>query len=262
MAITDIGSASPIDLLTPRLDADIFSNYPDATFYVGILAVPGLVVQPSAWQAARCLRANVYIDEKQFLPPSARQLDGGEQDEYDERSVQFGIVENRGDSAAMVGTSRLILKRDSDETLPVEKMFPELFDTQAALPDTSETSRYIARHPNRSTQHAVGIALVRAMTLYAVDKDTPNSYAVVERSLAKIFDWIHLPYRVMTAPKPIAYYNNTQNLAIGINGHEIVDAGLNTRMGSEKMNRLFRPEVVGRLGLGGFDATLTEVIQE
>jgi hypothetical protein len=130
----DIPAINPDDII-PKFETDVFAGKrQEAAFYVGILATPQTVVDEDAWNAARILRASVYIDEMKLLPENARKEDGGEDDHDDLRSVQFGVYENTGseEEARMVGTSRLILKRDEGDLLPVETMHPEVFGNHPA----------------------------------------------------------------------------------------------------------------------------------
>ena len=71
--------------------------------------------------------------------------------------------------------------KDSDQILPIENYFPEVFKKFPAEGNiSSEISRYIARHPNKFVQGLVSLALVRAMFNVCIQEGIENAYAMLE----------------------------------------------------------------------------------
>lgn len=197
----------PVLDVTPPLESHIFDDYEQAVFWVGKVAVPGCVTCPDEYLAQRQLRANVYIDECNFLPPTARQADGGESDASDAYATQYVVLENNDEGIRAVGALRIIEK--TSHLLPAEEYFEEV--TDEPLPDgTLEASRFIARHEDRTVQAMIAMGIVRAAMVQAFHQESPL-YAVVEAPLARHFSKIGLPYKVLCSGKKIAEYNNTIN---------------------------------------------------
>jgi N-acyl-L-homoserine lactone synthetase len=241
----------------PRAERNPFGAEPDAHFYMGVLAVPGMVEDPSGWLAARRLRANVYIDEKGYLPPEAREADGGETDIDDQRSIQFGVFENMPDSSQtrMVGTSRLIVKSENNAVLPIETLFPETFANNPAEPGAVEASRYISRHEDKLAQRFISLGLIRAMDAWAVKETKQPIYAVVEEYLAGMFSKINLPYVQIADEKWVDSYNSV-NMAIKIDPESVIKSVDAEKHTTDIMRGFFR-DVYEHYGLGFFDRSFT-----
>ncbi len=243
------------ELAVPQLDTDIFSSHPDAVFWSGVLA---LGMQPNEglaeeFTAARTLRANIYI-EKGYLTEDAREADGGESDEDDTRSTQFGIIEASPDGGLMRGTARLIEKQNESDMLPVEAFFPEVFGAAAAPVGSVEASRFIARHPDRLTQHAISLGLIRSMVAQAESNEAPYIYAVVEDYLAKLFSKINLLHEVVSEPVYLEEYKST-NMALRFDPREVLSQVDQDQYGQEIMQMFFGTAREDR-GLGYYDDSL------
>ena len=249
-------------IVVPSIETEIFRDRL-APFYVGILATPQVVVDETAWNAARMLRARVYIDEMKFLPETARKPDGGEDDADDLRSVQFGVYENMntGGDARLVGTSRLILKRDEEDLLPVEQLYPEVFtDTPAEL-GSVETSRVIARHEDkRTTRKCISLALIRAMAAWSMREDRKPVYAVIDASVKKMYDRMEFPYAIMSDLKYVGEYQS-ENWAVKIDPKEVVEQTKPSEHAASIM-QIFLANVDKTQGLGYYDQLLTQASEE
>lgn len=241
----------------PSVETDVFDENNIAQFNVGVLALPNIVEDPRGWQAARRLRANVYIDEKGYLPSHSRQADGGETDCDDWRSVQFGVYENvhRPGESRMVGTSRLIVKSEDEALLPVETLFPDAFEGQPAELGSVEASRYIARHEDKFSQRATSLALMRAMASFCVRGAKQPVYATVEDSLAGLFDKIRLPFDQIGEARMLPEYNSV-NLPIRIDPVEVA-GNVQAQAHTSDIMRGFFKDVSRHHGLGYFDQTFT-----
>ncbi|HEU4967229.1 MAG TPA: GNAT family N-acyltransferase [Candidatus Saccharimonadales bacterium] len=258
MALASVYETHPQDP-TVAVESGVFQDHPEAAFYLGVIASPGIIYKPREYQAARRLRANVYIDEKHFLPEEARQRDGGESDVDDARSVHFAVIENRGNSELprVVGTSRLILKRDGSDRLPVENLFPEAFGPSPAPDSSAEVSRYIARHSERSKQKAVSLALIRAMTAWTLTETRQPVYSIVERPMVRLFDAIELPYEQISDPKMLPEYN-TENMAIELDPEAVFHSVRAEKHLAAAAMQAFFQKAEGNGGLGYFNENFGE----
>lgn len=247
------------DELTIPVERDVFTDHPEAAFYIGVIATPGVVHDARIYQATSRFRAGVYIDQMNFLSENSRLRGGGETDADDNRSVHFSVVENRGASEPprVVGCSRLILKDDKNVPLPVEHFFPEYFDESPAPLGSTEGSRLIARHPNRGTQGIIALGLIRAMTNYSVEHGKQPIYAVVERGLATMFDRMKLPNTRLTELKYLDEYR-TKNMALAIEPERIATSiQPENHVHSDEVKGFFEDSDVHN-SLGFFNETLTE----
>ena len=247
----------PVESLTPSIETDVFAASPEATFWIGVTAANGEVMMPTEYAGAGVLRANVYIDEKGFLADDERRPDGTEVDKDDERSTHFTVVENRlatDGIARVVGSGRLIHKRNKKDLLPVEQLFPEAFTTPAPV-GSVEVSRFIARHPDKFTQSLISLSVIRAMALHCRNNGTEPAHAVIETGLARRFDMIGMDYEKLTELKMIDEYN-TKNMAVRLDPSGIVEATKQDVKGEKLITSLFAPAVVEMDGIGYFDQTL------
>lgn len=257
MAISELDPRLTIvEAVTPHVETALFDDAPESRYWVGCVAVANEVILPAEFTAARMLRANVYIEEMGFLDPTAREADGGESDADDERSVQFAVIENRAETGEkrLVGTSRLIMKRDEDDTLPVEQLFPEAFKHGPAPAGSVEASRFIARHPNKMQQHVISLAEMRAMDLRAISMEAPYIYAVIEQKLAGLFDMISLPYKQLTELRMVEEYN-TENMAVEIEPEAVLES-VRTDVSGQLLLTQFFKGASDNLGVGYYDETL------
>ncbi len=258
MALASVYETHPQDP-TVAVESKIFQDHPEAAFYLGVIASPGIIYAPKEYQAARRLRANVYIDEKHFLGPEARQRDGGESDTDDTRSVHFAVIENKGSEELprLVGTSRLILKRSVEDGLPVERLFPEAFTSSPAPGSSAEVSRYIARHPERARQKAISLALIRAMTAWTLTETRQPVYSVVEKPMVRLFDAIELPYQQISDPKMLPEYN-TENMAIQLDPEAVFHSvRAEKHLAAAAMHAFFQ-KAEGNGGVGYFNENFGE----
>lgn len=238
----------------PTVETAVFDELPDAHFWVGKVALPGEVLLNDEYTAARQLRANIYIDKEGFLDEESRMADGGEMDVDDDRSIQFAVIENIGDRKRVVGTSRLIVKRSSDDLLPVEQLFPEAFENSPAPIGSSEASRFIAQHPNKMTKHLISLSEIRAMDLEALAHGYEPIYAVIEEKLGKMFEFIGIPFDQMTELKYLEEYS-TPNMAVEIDPRRVAEEIKRDLTGELLLSQFFQDALVS-LGLGYYDESL------
>lgn len=259
MAISEIDPIiSQAESYIPFVETSVFNDVPSAHFWIGKVAVPGEILLPEEYTAARQLRANIYIDKEGFLEPEAREVDGGESDEDDERSVQFAVIENLGDRQRVVGTSRLIVKQHEDDLLPAEHHFPEAFENQPAPVGSTEASRFIAQHPNKMTKHLISLSEIRAMDLEALERGYEPIYAVIEERLAGMFEFIGVPFRRMTELKYLPEYS-TPNMAVEIDPIKVRDEIKKDLSGQLLLTQFFQNAITTR-GLGHYEGDLQKPI--
>jgi len=145
----------------PTIESDVFRDRPDARFAVGIIAVGNHVAEglEREYNAYYDLRRSVYLDQMGHLSLEDIDSDGTDRDMDDARSVAFGVIENHGHKQRLVAASRLIIKgmglyseAATEEPLPVEKDWPELFSRDPAPSTALEVSRLISRHESAGVQ--------------------------------------------------------------------------------------------------------------
>lgn len=216
----------------------------EPSYNVGIIAVMGTEFDSLLYHQALQLRADVYISEKGYLSDASRNNKGEESDEDDARSTHFAITEvsetPEGIKRSVIGTSRLIHKRDEDDLLPVEKYF----DIEPAPIGSLEASRYIARHPNKEIQAMASLSLIRAMADESVRLGAEDHiYAVIERPLEVKFRWLGVPVTQL-APLTFLEDYNTENMAIVMNGQSALD-GMQSKRPSEYARA---DQIIGSIG--------------
>jgi N-acyl-L-homoserine lactone synthetase len=246
------------EALMPPVETSVFDVRADARFWMGVTAMGDHVTMGAEHTAAGIQRANMYIDEHHFLPESARRADGIETDDDDGRSTHFVIVENRLSADGIhrvVATTRLIEKDFEDEPLPVEQLFPEVFEANPAPVGAAEASRFIAHHPDKLTQGALSLSLIRAMTSRSAHLGLEPVYAVVEDHLARLFNKINLPFEQISDYKMLPEYN-TENMAIRFDPNRILREACAPHIGQEILQAFFNKSAVRSEGLGYFDETL------
>ena len=215
---------SPVSFST-ELKTSLFDDKNDAKFWLGMVAEASEVAYPPEFHSAKVLRANIYIDKCNFLPVSARRVDGSESDSHDLQAAHFSVVENRGSGRGnTIGNIRLISKLDEGDRLPIEYFFPEAFVDNPSEATTIEASRFIAAHPDKFVRGAVSISLMRSATEYAISKNCHSVYAVIEEPLQRRFAGVGMPHEIIAETKPLKEYNNTKNMAIKFNPFEVVAA--------------------------------------
>lgn len=240
------------DRLTPLVETNLFESHPNAPFWIGRVASGNLIEMPKEYHAAHILRANVYIDQEGFLPAEARSATGGEYDQDDDRSVQFVTIENRFDESRVIGTVRLVEKRNPTDLLPAEEIFPEAFVTNPAEVGSVEVSRLIARHPSPEIQTFASLAAIRASDLYCLENHIPNTYAVVERPLYVYLRRMGVPCHQISELKITPEYGDTQNMVVRINPKELQENA--TRIDSKyDLLKKFYDGALENLGLGYFN---------
>lgn len=254
----EVPSSLQPQLVLPDVETRVFEGRQNASFYVGALASRNVVYLPSEFLGALKLRANVYIDESHYLEESHRQADGTESDNDDVRSVHYGIIENATDGPRVVGNIRGIIK-DDERSLPVENIFPEIFEDSPAPLGALEASRYIARHPDRSVQSAISLGLIRVIVTQAANNGNQPIFAIAEESMVRHFNRLNLPFEKISDPRPVVSYNNTENMVLRFNPVDIIEQIHDSPEQRKILARYFRT-VYENGGLGYYDRCLTDPI--
>jgi len=254
MSIVEISPVSIIPVVSP----EIFKGHEDSSFWLGRVATGNDISRPDYYDALMKFRGNVYVTELEFLSEDHLDEKGREIDEYDQYSIEFMAVENvkeEDDLARVVASGRLITKENPDTPLPIEHFFPEVFDGKP-LPDNAvEVSRFIARHKEDSTQHALALSIIRAMTHYSVDTQVEADYCIIEKPLIKLLGSIGLPMDVLGEPKNIPEYGGTL-YPIRINPYKIIDSVTKDKTGNILLKRFFSREAENK-GEGFYPTSLT-----
>lgn len=224
MKTSELDRELRIEALLPALESDLFDEDSESSFWVGEVSdLDGPSVDLLTLKSVARLRANVYIDEKRFLGEESRNSDGTEMDEYDDRSIQFATFENlSGRLSRPISCGRMILKLSDEDSLPIEKYFPEIFENEPAVAGSAEISRFISRHPNKLTQHASSLAMIRAMVLKGVDIESPNYYFMIEKPLFSMLSNIGIPVEQLEEERHIPEQNGVL-YPVGVRPTDIVD---------------------------------------
>jgi len=167
--------------------------------------------------AARQLRASVYIDERGFLPASAREADGGERDADDARSLHFlALSENAQGDTDVVGTMRLIHKQSGADLLPIESFFPEHFENNPVPENGFEVSRLVVEsRQNRVANKLASFSLIYAGLTHALNESWSPCFAVLESPLERRLQNMGVKTDRVTATQWIEQYS-THNIAVEI----------------------------------------------
>lgn len=248
-----VTQASPETSLFPTVpvSAEIFESHPEAAFWIGKIANLGAsgVGESEYANALGRFRANVYVHELAYLDEDVVDVMGRELDEYDERSIQFAVVENgrtEGDASRIVGSLRLITKESPENLYPIEKYFPELFEEPIGT-NSAEVSRFIARYPgDKFMKHVISLSLIRAATLYADREQIESYYCIIEDPLLGLLKKIGIPLEAIGESKNIPEQGGVLH-PIRINSQKILDSVTVDKTGNIMLEDFFKQE----LGSGG-----------
>lgn len=188
------------------------------------------------WHQYGLLRAKVYIDREQYLPQSAKNEQGEEFDEDDERSLHYGVF--AGDK--LVGATRMV-ERLLNTPLPVEKMFSGIVAEQ----DSMEISRFIVDRGMVGHSRTLALlALIRTISHEAQARNVQNLYATIEPFLHKKITEVGIQTEVLTPLTALPEYDNSRNIAVRIDPwattHEVAMADRLYRQGRERLAPFFR----------------------
>ena len=244
---------------------DIFRNHPEAAFWVGRVASLGIVPPEMTeyMDALGRLRARVYVDECRFLGDDSIDALGREIDKYDERSVHFAVVENANEdsrSSRMIGSLRLITKKEPEEKYPIEEYFPEVFGAPVGV-SSAEVSRFISRYPeDKFTKHVVSLSLIRAALLHAAYENIEDYYCIIEEPLFKLLGKIGISMELMGDSKLIPEQGGVL-LPIKIDPLKAIKSVTTDKTGNILLEDFFKDEFDNN-GLGYYPATFTGGINE
>ncbi len=229
LRVNEVSRDSKINGLLPVVESDIFQDSQDSHFWVGQVSdLCGPSIDDDTYNSVAKLRANVYIDEKRFLGEDSRRPDGTEADYYDSSSIQYASFENMGEGLVRpISCGRMIIKLTEDSRLPIENYFPEVFSSSPPDVGSVEISRFISRHPNKLTQHANSLAIIRAMTYRSVDIDAPKDYFLIEKPLFGMLSMIGLPVEQIGEEKDIPEQNGIL-YPIQADTREVLDLATNS----------------------------------
>lgn len=206
-----IARSNPESQIGTIVPAELFVNNSDAQFWLGTVATGNVMHIPEPYyDGLMRFRGSVYVDELRFLGRNSLDSKGREIDEYDDHSVEIAVIEHdpiSSDTAEVVGSTRLILKSEADQELPIEHYFPELFSDGPLSVGSVEVSRFIARHPEKEKQHSIMKALLRTITLHSVENDVDSLYFMIEKPLVTLFKYLHIPMELIGEPKNVPELN-------------------------------------------------------
>jgi hypothetical protein len=186
----------------PEVNSGFFDNAQEGSdFWIGKVASDGTILRPDCYNQLLQFRGNIYVHELGYLPPDSVDKQGRETDADDERSILLGAVEKPEGASKdngsrdetnprVIGSARLVLKKEENNPLPIEEHFSEYFDNPIQPGISSEVSRYISRHPDTTQRHAIALALVRAMTYRCVENGIQDAYAVLEKKLHDMLNFV------------------------------------------------------------------------
>ncbi len=199
-----------IDL--PVVKTDIFRDIQNQ-FAVGIVANGNDIVDrhSSIFEGAAALRAQVYVG-KGYITEDMLDANGLELNADDGRSVHFATVERiaTGGLARVVACMRLIVKEASDQALPVEELFPELFVGNPAVVGSTEVSRLISRHEDPMLQSLVKWPMFRAGLEHVQRNNLGPAYGVVPAILATSLTSQQVPIDILGEPRYLERINATK----------------------------------------------------
>ncbi len=243
------------------VSSEVFRNHEEARFWIGKVAVAGEVTNEEIYDSLLHFRANVYVRQMHFLDKESLDVLGREIDSDDARSTQFTVVENQDDGKArLVGTGRLILKRNFDEPLPIEKYFPEVFEKLPIEPNSVEVSRFISRHEDDRTQHTIALSVIRTLTLNSVEQGVRADYCIIEEPLLKLLKMIGLPIEVLGEAKQIDEYGG-KLYPVKIDPYKVLESVTSDKSGKMALKRFFGREIRNN-GEGFYGSSLTGGLSE
>lgn len=150
-------------------------------------------------------RAQKY-QELGFLTAEELSVDGLDFDEDDPRSMHIVVCEHLAELTSVCGCLRLIV-RGHDQILPVERLFPDAFDSP--LPANSiECSRFIASHASVGVQLEIINLLFRTGFEVARKENLHPYYGIVEIWLARYLRRMHFIVQELAPSKFITEYNS------------------------------------------------------
>lgn len=224
-------------------DETIFAGHENEKFAIGVFnseSIANYNDNPIV-KAYLQLRANVYVDQTNILGSEAKNHDGIEIDEDDERSAHFIVCEKKLGGIAVFAAMRMIKKSEEDDLLPVEEDFDGgLFEPVEK--GSLEISRFIVRNSERSAAIHAKSKLIMAGLAYALANNTKplNIYAEVElpfrrslRAFGVATDLVSNPQLFEEGGFDDGTIHNTELVAIKI-GTEVLEQ----KFGSEVLKSL------------------------
>lgn len=254
-----------IDTSNIEVSSDVFRNHPEAAFWVGKVANLGIVAPGMSEyeNALGRLRAKVYVDEYGFLGDDSIDALGREIDKYDERSVHFAVIENANEdrrSSRMIGSLRLITKKEPEEKYPIEEYFPEVFDELIGT-SSAEVSRFISRYPeDKFTKHVVSLSLIRAIALHATYENIEDYYCIIEEPLFRLLGKIGISMEPIGDSKLIPEQGGVL-YPIKIDPLKTIESVTTDKTGNILLEDFFKDEF-GNHGIGYYPATFTGGVNE
>lgn len=247
---------------TVEVSSEVFQSHPEAVFWIGRLATnagKGILHSNDSYvDALGRFRANVYVHERGYLDASVLDENGREFDEYDNKSVQFAVIENEHEGVLaprIVGSIRMIQKENESDLYPIEKYFPEVFEEPIGK-NSAEVSRFIASYPEdrRFMQHVIALSLIRAATLFSAKENIEDCYCIIEKPLYKSLAGIGIPVEILGNPKNIPEQGGVL-YPIRIKIKDVLDSVTTDKTGNIILKDFFIQEI-GSGGEGYYPADL------
>jgi hypothetical protein len=181
--------------IVPVMESQLFAEHQDRKFAVGAVAYGGVALpgMDSEYEGTFELRRRVYVDEMKFLNNEELDENGVERDIDDDRSVAFGVFENRGNGrVASIAFTRLIgkaihqeLDMHDDRPLPIEKYYASEFQEKPAPQGSVEVSRLISRHESAPVQDMATWLLYGATLAHIKRNNLGPTFGIVETWLER-----------------------------------------------------------------------------
>ena len=203
MLPTDKRNVSNLEAAPLLYDGEFFANYKNNRFGLGVFSASDVLnyennQNPLIMGYLR-LRANVYIDKANILGDEARRPDGTELDEFDERSIHFVAFERRLGGAAVVASTRLIMKGDSGLLLPIEETFKDKLP-YPIIDSGVEVSRFIINHSEAKQQAQLKAKMIMAELAYVMSNQFGPVVGMVEKHFRRSLELFKVPTDVLAGP--------------------------------------------------------------
>lgn len=194
------------EIIPTLCESGLFEDYQDNRFALGVFGASDVLDYEKdknpLIKSYLQFRANMYIDYANILGDEARRHDGTELDEYDKRSVHFVTFEKRLGGVAVVASTRLIIKTNMDDLLPIELTFGDKLLNPISVSGV-EVSRFIINHSESVHQRRIKSKMIMAELAYVIANDFGPVVGMIERRFQRSLSAFGVTTRVMAMPVSI-----------------------------------------------------------
>lgn len=222
----------------PEINSSFFNGQPE-DYWIGRIEAARPEYRAMMFEAATKLRGQAY-SKLGYVAIEKLDAEGRETDLDDLRSVHFTALQRQpdGETARIVGNSRLIVKESADSPLPIERYFPEVFENGPIRPGIVEVSRLIAIHEDPRTRHKIALSLIRSMIKFAASSNIDESYCIVEDPLHRLLNSVGIPAKIIGNPKFIEEQGGMLN-PVHMDHLKVIEPDYMTRVGKLAMKNFF-----------------------